>query len=52
MKGKAGPGRGKRGSADDLRFKDELPTLADQSIDKHLADRACKAAAMPEAKFE
>jgi N6-adenosine-specific RNA methylase IME4 len=28
------------------------PTLADQGVDKHLADRARKAAAMPEAKFE
>lgn len=28
------------------------PTLADQGIDKHLADRARKVAAMPEAKFE
>ena len=27
-------------------------SLADQGIDKHLADRARKAAAMPEAKFE
>lgn len=28
------------------------PTLVDQGIDKHLADRARKAAAMPEAKYE
>jgi N6-adenosine-specific RNA methylase IME4 len=28
------------------------PTLADQGIDKHLADRARKAAEMPEEKFE
>ena len=28
------------------------PTLADQGVDKHLADRARKAAAMSEAKFE
>ena len=30
----------------------DAPSLADQGIDKHLADRARKAAAMPEAKFE
>ena len=29
-----------------------LISLADQGVDKHLADRARKAAAMPEAKFE
>ncbi len=31
---------------------DDPPTLADQGIDKHLANRARKAAAMPEDKFE
>lgn len=31
---------------------DDPPTLADQGVDKHLADRARKAAAMPEDKFE
>src|SRR6476620_3375323 len=30
----------------------DAPSLADQGIDKNLADRARKAAAMPEAKFE
>jgi hypothetical protein len=32
--------------------RDGLPTLADEGIDKHLADRARKAAAMPAEKFE
>jgi N6-adenosine-specific RNA methylase IME4 len=45
----AGPGRGKKGhkvgSTGD-------PTLAGQGIDKHLADRARKAAAVPKAMFE
>jgi N6-adenosine-specific RNA methylase IME4 len=31
---------------------DDPPTLADQGVDKNLADRARKAAAMPEDKFE
>ena len=41
-----GPGRGKVGSQTDPSFSGP-PTLADQGIDKHLADRARKAAAMP-----
>ena len=51
-KGARGGGRknGPRGSLNDPR--DKAPTLADQGVDKHLADRARKAAAMPEAKFE
>jgi phage N-6-adenine-methyltransferase len=32
--------------------KDDRPTLADAGIDKHLADRARKMAAVPEEKFE
>ena len=51
-KGARGGGKknGPRGSLNDPR--DKAPTLADQGVDKHLADRARKAAAMPEAKFE
>jgi N6-adenosine-specific RNA methylase IME4 len=48
-KNRPGPGRGKKArSAGDPAF----PTLADQGIDKHLADRARKAAAMSGEKFE
>ena len=51
-KGARGGGKkdGPRGSLNDPR--DKAPTLADQGVDKHLADRARKAAAIPEAKFE
>jgi N6-adenosine-specific RNA methylase IME4 len=51
-KGARGGGtkNGPRGSLNDPR--DNAPTLADQGVDKHLADRARRAAAMPEAKFE
>lgn len=53
VRGKPGPSRGKRGSAGDPRFKDkDKPTLAERGIDKHLADHARKAAAMPETAFE
>ena len=42
----------KNGSRGSLKDPRDAPTLADQGVDKHLADRARKAAAMPEAKFE
>lgn len=45
-KGARNKGVGKRGSSADPR------SLANQGIDKHLADRARKAAAMPAARFE
>ena len=45
-----GKKNGPRGSFIDPH--DKTPSLADQGIDKHLADRARKAAAMPAAKFE
>lgn len=45
---KKGQTRGSRGVPRVI----EPPTLADRGIDKHLADRARKAAALPEAKFE
>ena len=45
----AGPGRGKKG----IKVgSPEDPTLRSQGIDKHLADRARKAAGMPEGEFE
>jgi len=49
-RGKPGPGRGKAGSPADPAFG--VPTLREAGIDKHLADRARKLAAMPEARFE
>jgi N6-adenosine-specific RNA methylase IME4 len=45
----AGPGRGKKGVKVGLP---KNPTLSEQGVDKNLADRARKAAAMPEHKFE
>jgi phage N-6-adenine-methyltransferase len=39
------------GSDDDLPVKDAAPTLAEAGIDKHLADRARKFAAIPEREF-
>lgn len=51
-KGAAGRGKkgAKRGSLEDPRIK--LPTLTSRGVDKHLADRARKLAAMSDAKFE
>jgi hypothetical protein len=46
-----GPGRGKKGKKPGPRATRFL-SLKDQGVDKHLADRARKAAAMPKAKFE
>jgi hypothetical protein len=50
VRGKPGPGRGKRGSKLDPRF-DDKPTLAEAGIDKHLADRARKLAKVPQKRF-
>jgi N6-adenosine-specific RNA methylase IME4 len=44
--------KGTRGSTVKGARVDNLPTLADQGIDKYLADRARKDAAMSEEKFE
>jgi hypothetical protein len=52
---KAGPGRGKKGKTGGLRKNPpvyEKKSLANQGIDKNLADRARKAAALPEKEFE
>jgi hypothetical protein len=49
-KGAREPGVGRRGTR--VAEKPALPTLADQGIDKNLANEARKAAAMPEDKFE
>lgn len=43
-------GQLRRGSA--LNPREDKPTLAEAGIDKHLADRARKMAAMPEERFE
>jgi len=51
----AGPGRGKKGKTGGsltVPPVSDAKTLAARGIDKHLADRARKAAAMPEDKFE
>ena len=50
MNGKAGPGRGNAGPV--ATHVSDVPTLAEAGIDKHLADRARKLAAMPLEKFE
>lgn len=50
-KGRAGPGRGKAGSPAGEAFT-AAPTLAEAGVDKHLADRARKMAAVPEPQFE
>ena len=44
-----GPGRGKKGGK---AGSAKVPALSDQNIDKHLADRARKAAAVAEDQFE
>jgi hypothetical protein len=44
--------KGTRGSKVKGARVDSGPTLASRGIDKHLADRARKAAAMPEDKYE
>jgi len=46
-----GPGRGKKGK-NRVAKRPGFPALAEQGIDKHLADRARKAAALPEREFE
>jgi N6-adenosine-specific RNA methylase IME4 len=55
-KGTQGRGRPKLGGSSKDPPKDsspkDLPSLADQGVDKHLADRARKAAALSEDKFE
>ena len=48
-KGAAGEGAAKRGSQENPR---SLPTLAEAGIDKNLADRARKLAAIPESEFD
>src|ERR1700731_490842 len=50
-KGTRGTGRPKKGGSPKVPPKD-VQSLAERGVDKHLADRARKAAAMPEAKFE
>ncbi len=50
-KGAPGPGRGKKGIKAGF-LKNPALSLAEQGVDKNLADRARKAAAMSEAKFE
>lgn len=50
-KPRAGPGRGKVGLPADPTFSG-VPTLAERGVDKNLADRARKMAAMPEDVFE
>jgi N6-adenosine-specific RNA methylase IME4 len=50
-KGTRGEGRPKKAGQQRTRLKDTI-TLADQGLDKHLADRARKAAAMTEQAFE
>lgn len=47
--GKAGPGRGNTGPKPTQ--VSDLPTLAEAGIDKHLADRARKYAAVPEGEW-
>jgi len=47
-RGRAGKGRPKKGGSDSDPPKDDRPTLAEAGIDKRLADRARKYAAIPE----
>jgi len=51
-KGTAGKGRPSLGGSKSDPPKDDTPTLLSAGIDKHLADRARKYAAIPEQKFE
>lgn len=50
--GTAGKGRPKKGGSSCDPPKDERPTLAQAGIDKHLADKARKLAAVPKKEFE
>lgn len=56
QKATVGLNRGAKGSkvtgSVRVPLKDDAPTLADAGVDKHLADRDRKLAAIPEAKFE
>lgn len=51
-RGTAGSGRPPKGGSKSDPPKDQRPTLAQQGIDKRLADQARKFAAIPEKKFE